>query len=326
MHQTSADRRIMRRRRISLLAAALAVTALGLGACAGNGTDTAAPPSSGAASSGAAAAFPVTAGGVTLDRRPEKIISLSPSVTEMLFAIGAGKQVTAVDDNSNYPAEAPKSDLSGFKPNAEAIAAKDPDLVVLSNDTNKVVDQLTALKIPVYLAPAAKVLEESYQEITVLGSLTGHPAEAADVTKRMRDDIAKLVKDVPQRPTKLSYYYELDPTLYSVTSKTFIGSLFGMVGLENVADQADADGSKGGYPQLSAEVLLKADPKMIFLADSKCCQQSLETVKARKGWAGLSAVKTNQVVTLDDDVASRWGPRVVDLVRAITESVAKVPA
>ncbi|MFD0740945.1 ABC transporter substrate-binding protein [Phytohabitans flavus] len=311
----------MKRRITAAVIAAAA--AIAMSACASN--DSTGEPSGGGEATANAATYPVTVGSLTLDKRPEKIVSLSPSATEMLFAIGAGAQVTAVDDNSNYPPDAPKSDLSGFQPNAEAIAAKSPDLVVISNDTNKVVDQLTTLKIPVYLAASAVTLDDSYKQINDLGALTGHPTEAADTVQRMKDDIAKLVKDVPQRAEKLTYYYELDPTLYSVTSKTFIGALFSLAGLENVADPSDADGKKGGYPQLSAEGLVKVDPDLIFLADTKCCQQSLETVKARTGWASITAVKNGNVIQLGDDIASRWGPRVVDLVKAITDAVAKAP-
>jgi iron complex transport system substrate-binding protein len=304
------------KRQITALAAAVALALTG---CASDNDE----PATGGEATGAAATYPVTVGGLTLDKRPEKIVSLSPSATEMLFAIGAGAQVTAVDDNSNYPPEAPRSELSGFQPNAEAIAAKSPDLVVLSNDTNKVVDQLTTLKIPVYMAASAVTLDDTYKQIGDLGALTGHPTEAADTVRRIKDDIAKLVAEVPRRETKLTYYYELDPTLYSVTSKTFIGALFALADLENVADASDADGKKGGYPQLSPEALVKSDPDLIFLADTKCCQQSLETVKARTGWANVTAVKNGNVIQLDDDVASRWGPRVVDLVKAITDAVAK---
>ncbi|MGC5017222.1 ABC transporter substrate-binding protein [Micromonospora sp. DT47] len=311
----------MFRRTPRLLAATLAVAALTLGACAEKTSD-----DTPAASSSSAATFPVTVGKLTLEKRPEKIVSLSPTATEMLFAIGAGKQVTAVDDQSNYPADAPKSDLSGFQPNAEAIAGKSPDLVVLSNDTNKIVDQLTTLKIPVLLTPAAATLDDSYQQITDLGALTGHPAEASDVTKRMKDDIAKLVKDLPQRAKKLTYYHELGPELYTATSKTFIGSIYALAGLENIADPSDADGKNGGYPQLSQEVIVKANPDFVFLADTRCCKQTPETVKARSGWAGVTAVKNNQIVALDDDIASRWGPRVVDQLRSIVDAVAKVPA
>jgi iron complex transport system substrate-binding protein len=312
------------RRTPRILAAALVAAGLALSGC-GSGSD-ADSGSGSAASPSAAASFPVTVGSVTIDKRPEKIVSLSPTATEMLFAIGAGAQVTAVDDQSNFPADAPKTDLSGYQPNAEAIAGRDPDLVVLSNDTNKVVDQLTQLKIPVYLAAAGQTLDDTYQQITDLGALTGHAAEATDLSTRMKDDIAKLVKDVPARSTPLTYYYELGPELYSLTSKTFVGSLFSMVGMQNVADPADADGSKGGYPQLAAESLVAADPDMIFLADTKCCQQSAATVTARPGWAGVTAVKTAAIVPLDDDIASRWGPRVVDLVRQVVDAVAKVPA
>ncbi|MBQ1072558.1 ABC transporter substrate-binding protein [Micromonospora sp. C31] len=312
----------MLRRTPRLFAATLAVAALALGACAEKSSDD--TPAAGASSAGAA--FPATVGSVTLEKRPEKIVSLSPTATEMLFAIGAGKQVTAVDDNSNFPADVPKSDLSGFTPNAEAIAGKSPDLVVLSDDRNKIVEQLTTLKIPVYLTPAATTLDDSYRQITDLGTLTGHSAEAADVTKRMKDDIAKLVADLPKRSEKLTYFHELGPELYTATSKTFIGSLYTMVGLENIADASDADGKQGGYPQLSQEVIVKANPDFVFLADTKCCQQSAETVKARGGWAGVTAVKNNQIVALDDDVASRWGPRVVELLRVIVDATAKVPA
>ncbi|MER7164616.1 ABC transporter substrate-binding protein [Micromonospora sp. NPDC000207] len=311
----------MSRRTPRIFAAVTAAVALALAGCAQNSDEPTTAPSPGNGS-----AYPVTVGELTLDARPERIVSLSATATEMLFAIGAGDQVTAVDDQSNHPAEAPKTDLSGFQPNAEAIAGKNPDLVVLSNDMNKIVDQLTTLKIPVFLAPAATTLDDSYQQITDLGTLTGNADGAADVTKRMRDDIAKLVADLPQRAEKLTYFHELGPELYSATSKTFIGSLYSQVGLENIADAADPDGKQGGYPQLSQEVIVQADPDFIFLADTKCCQQSAETVKERSGWSGLTAVKNNQIVALDDDVASRWGPRVVDLLRAIVDAVAKVPA
>jgi iron complex transport system substrate-binding protein len=312
-----------------VLTAAVAGAALLLAGGCGGGAEQATGGSSStgaSAGAGAAAAYPVTVGTLTLAKRPEHIVSLTPSATEMLFAIGAGPQVTAVDDQSDYPADAPRTDLSGFKPNAEAIAAKNPDLVVLSNDIDKIVSQLDRLKIPVFMAPAATSMDDTYAEIGQLGTLTGHRAEAEALHQKMSADVDKIVKGVPPRSKPLSYYYELDPTLYSVTSKTFIGSIFSMVGMTNVADAADPDGAKGGYPQLSQEALVKADPDTIFLADSKCCRQSPQTVAARKGWNTVTAVKTNQIFALDDAIASRWGPRTVDLVQSIADDVAKVPA
>ncbi len=310
----------MFRRRFLALAAGAASIALGLAACS-SGTD--APQST---PSSSAAQYPVTVGAVTVDKQPTKIVSLGPTATEMLFAIGAGKQVTAADDLSNFPADAPKSDLQAFKPNAEAIAAKNPDLVVLTNDTNKIVDQLTTLKIPTFLVPAANTLDDTYKELADLGKLTGHADEAAKVASDMKAQLDTVVKSVTARSKPLTYYYELSPDLYSVTSKTFIGSIFGLFGLQNVADAADPDGKAFGYPQLSAEALVKANPDMVFLADTKCCQQSVDTVKTRAGWAGVTAVSKGQVVPLDDDIASRWGPRVVDLAKTIADAVNKVSA
>ncbi|HYN16872.1 MAG TPA: ABC transporter substrate-binding protein [Actinomycetes bacterium] len=249
---------------------------------------------------------------------PERIISLSPTATEMLFAIGAGGQVVAVDSNSNYPREAPKTGLSAYQPNLEAIAGYKPDLVVYSDDPGELAAGLQKLDIPALKQPAAKRLDDTYAQIDQLGKATGHPTEAAQLTGTMRTEIQKIA-DGPRPERSLTYYHELDKNLYSATSKTFIGQLYAQLGMDNIADAADKDGS--GYPQLSAEYVVKADPDLIFLADTKCCAQSAKTVAARDGWDQVRAVKAGAVVALDDDVASRWGPRVVDFLRTISAKV-----
>jgi iron complex transport system substrate-binding protein len=301
------------RRTLATFAAAL-LAAAGLAAC---GTKPAPSPSPTGAP---AAQFPVTVGSLTLTRRPTRVVSLSPTATEMLFAVNAGSQVVAVDELSTYPSSAPRTKLSGYKPNVEAVAAYNPDLVVVSDDTGNIVEQLGTLKIPVYVAPAAKTLDDSYAQIDALGALTGHRADAAAEVSNMRDEIAKLVHDLPAHG-ELTYYYELDQTYYSLTTDTFVGALFALAGLKNIADASGT--ADNPYPQLSAEVIVKADPDLIFLADSKCCGQSATTVAKRAGWSGIAAVRNGQVIALDDDVASRWGPRVVDLFRTITGAVAK---
>jgi iron complex transport system substrate-binding protein len=254
----------------------------------------------------------------TAPQQPKRIVSLSPTATEMLFAIGAGGQVVAVDSNSNYPQAAPKTDLSAYQPNLEAIAGYKPDLVVYSDDPGELKAGLQKLGIPTLQQPAATRLDDTYAQLDQLGKATGHPAEAGQLTGTMRTEIQKLAGGPrPKRP--LTYYHELDKNLYSATSKTFIGQLYAQLGLENIADAADKDGS--GYPQLSAEYVVKADPDLIFLADTKCCGQSAKTVAARDGWDQVRAVKAGAVVELDDDVASRWGPRVVDFLRIISAKV-----
>ncbi len=256
---------------------------------------------------------------VRIERAPQRIVSLSPTSTEVLFAIGAGEQVIAVDEQSTYPPEAPRTQLSGFSPNVEAIAGYTPDLVVASNDLAGVVDGLRRAGIPVLLLPSPTELGGSYREITLLGRATGHVEQAQALVERMRREIEAIVAAAPRPSEPLTYYHELDPTLYSANSETFIGSIYGLFGLRNIAD--GAPDPTAGYPQLSAEAILAADPDLIFLADTECCGQSAATVAARPGWDELTAVRQGNVIELDDDIASRWGPRVVDLVRSVSEAV-----
>jgi iron complex transport system substrate-binding protein len=264
--------------------------------------------------------FPVTVGDLTLDAQPVRVVSLSPSATEMLYAIGAGSQVVAVDDYSNYPAEAAAlgTALSGFEPNVEAIGGYLPDLVIIAYDPSNLVEQLTTLNIPVFVAGAATSLESVYEQIEQLGVLTGNSQAAIEVSKTLQTSIEDAVATVKFSDPPLSYYYELDDTYYSVTSNTFVGQIFNLFGMRNIADNVE---SGNDYPQLSAEVIVSADPDFIFLADTKCCAQDATTVAARDGWGGLKAVTANQVVELDDDVASRWGPRVLELITAIRDAV-----
>ena len=273
-----------------------------------------------------ASAFPITIpaanGDVTIAERPERIVSLSPTATEMLFAIGAGEQVEAVDDQSNFPTDAPVTDLSGFEPNVEAIASFEPDLVVYSTEPGDLGESLEGLGIPALLQDAAASLDDVYHQIGQLGTATGHVSEAEDLAQAMRADIDGIVASIELPDKPLSFYHELDDTYYSVTSSTFIGQLYTLVGLRNIADEAK--GAGGGYPQLSAEYIVDADPDLIFLADTKCCGQSSRTVARRPGWGRIAAVENGGVIPLDDDVASRWGPRVVDYLRRIAEAVADV--
>jgi iron complex transport system substrate-binding protein len=285
-------------------------------------TTSASEPSSSAADTGAETAdFPVTVetadGPVTIPTRPEHIVSLSPTSTEVLFAIGAGGAVVAVDDQSNYPEGVPTTDLTGFEPNLEAIASFDADLVILMYDPGEVVAGLEALGIPVIVHPAAWTLEDAYAQIEQVGVATGHPTRATDLVESMRSEISSIAGATDGAGA--TYYHELSPDYYTVTSATFVGSLYGMLGLANIADGADPDGF--GYPQLSAEHILAEDPSLVFLADTKCCGQDRGTVTERPGWDVLSAVREGAIVELDDDIASRWGPRVVDLFEAIAAAV-----
>ncbi len=265
------------------------------------------------------------AGTIELLERPTKIVSLSPTATEMLYAIGAGDQVAALDSLSTFPAEGASkvTKISAFEPSVEVIIGYEPDLVVISYDANKLTEQLTAvdsIKITVWNGPAAATLDNVYEQINQLGVLTCNINAADALIETMKSKIDTAMKSVVV-PEGISYFYELDNTLYSVTSNTFVGAIMKSFGIANIADGVEAGND---YPQLNAEAIVKADPTVVFLADTKCCAQSAVEVAKRPGWSGITAVKNNNIVELDDDVASRWGPRVVDLVEQVAASLGKL--
>jgi len=290
---------IIRTSRIRALTAALAAT-LVLAAC------------------GSSSSTPDT----TVPEVSLRIVSLSPTATEMLYAIGAGDQVVAVDSLSTYPAEVSDkvTKMSAFEPNAEAILGYTPDVVLISNDMNKISEQLIAgnPKLQVWTGAAAATLDDVYKQITELGALTGRDQDAETLIESMKTRIAKATENISAPMSPKSYFYELDNTLYSVTSNTFVGALLKPFGFTNIADGVEAGND---YPQLNAEVIAKANPSIIFLADTKCCATNAAEVSKRPGWAGIDAVKNGQIVELDDDIASRWGPRVVDLLEQIATGI-----
>jgi iron complex transport system substrate-binding protein len=276
----------------------------------------------------AATKYPITVkfGGytTTIAKKPTKIISLSPSATEILYAVGAGSQILAVDNLSNYPANAPVSEISAFEPSVEAILAKKPDLVLLSIDSTKapqIRNALVKLGIPVLMEKAPATLKDVYAENTLLARVTDRQAGGvklnASMAKSIKETLAKAKKS-----SKIRIFHELDDTYFSATSNTFIGKVYKSFGVVNIADAA-AGADNSGYPQLSAEYLLKSDPQVIFLADAQY-GVTADSVSKRAGWSQISAVKNKKIVELPADIPSRWGPRLVDFYKLIGDSLAKV--
>ena len=318
------------RRRTPVLLSLLGILSL-LGVAALSGCATRENPDEGSGPSGTAAAnFPVTvqaqdAPKLTLREQPDRIVSLSPTVTETLYAIGAGKQVVAADEYSTYPKKAPnKKGMSGLTPNAEQIAKFKPDVVIVSSDRGgKLTSALEKLGIKTLVLPSAPTLKDAYAQFTLLGKATGHPEAGKKLAHQTRSQIEKIVASTPKPANPLSYYHELSPTYFTMTSTTFVGNVYSLFNLDNIADGDNPEAS-GGSPQLSPERILAADPDMIFLADIECCGQTAEKVAARPGWDTLTAVRNGWVFELDDDIAGRWGPRVVQFVRAVSEAVTTV--
>lgn len=261
--------------------------------------------------------------GAASDGTPERIVSLSPTATEDLFAIGAGEDVVAVDEQSDFPPQVPQTELSGFQPNVEAIADYEPDLVVASAEgTEAAVRDLRKLGVEVLVQPAATTLGQAYDQIRELGRITGHEAEADAVVEEMRGRIAAAIGDAPGGDG-LRVYHELSPDYFSADSSTFIGRIYGRFGLDNVADGAAAAGS-GGYPQLSAEHIVNSNPDLIVLADVECCGQSPATVRSRDGWSSVAALGNGGLIAIEDDIASRWGPRAPVFAERVAAAIAAV--
>jgi len=305
-----------------------------LGVCAGlallvASCSSTTPGRSAGADTAATGSFPTSVsasnGTVHIKARPRAIVSLSPTATEMLYAIGAGSQVKAVDKYSDYPKNAPRTTLDDLEPNVEAIVSYRPDLVVVPGDSSGLTGRLKTFGIPVLSLPPATTLADAYEQYDQLGQATGHVQAAEAEAAHVKSQIAQIVAQAPKSNAGQTYYYELDQTYYSVTSSTFIGKLLGLLGLRNIADSAPSVASSGGYPQLSAEFIVQANPDWVFLADTLCCGQSARTVAARPGWSTVKAVQRGQIVALNDDIASRWGPRIVDLLQTVEAALKKHP-
>ncbi|GLU46604.1 ABC transporter substrate-binding protein [Nocardiopsis ansamitocini] len=291
---------------------------LSLTACGGLDPDDTVPDTGGTAQG--SEGFPLTVadsrGEVTLDAAPERIVSLSPSATEMLFAVGAGDQVVAADEYSNYPEEAPTTDLSGFTPSVEAITEYDPDLVVMANDGEETVSQLEAVQIPVLLLPAAVGLDDTYSQLELLGEATGNGDEGTKAAEQLKTRIDGIVAEVEESgASDLTYYHEIDAAMYSVTSETFIGQVYSLFGLTNIADATED--TAGGYPQLSAEYIVEENPDLVFLSYPDGAQDFAE----RPAFDSVTAVEDGNVIELDADVSSRWGPRVADFAEDVAQAI-----
>ena len=263
---------------------------------------------------------------------PQCVVSLSPTATETLFAIGAGPQVQAVDKDSNYPSTGlPTKRIDSLNPSVEAIVgicktsashpSSKPDLVIISYDANSIKEKLTGIGVKVVEQDAPKSVAGAYAQIRQLGTLTGHVKSANTLAASLKTTINADIASMPKHPGKtVTAYYELDPTYYSLASSTFVGSLLKSLGVVNIAD-AKSTSADAGYPQLSAEYIVSANPKVIFLADTVCCKASAVTVAKRPGFAKVTAVRSHEVIGLKDDVASRWGPRLKNLMNQLTASV-----
>ncbi len=329
----------MDRSKLALLAAALMMVAVACGDTAETGTTSSSTPpatmnSTTAAPSSAAptttppattaAPQPVSVQsdtGVTSlpDGPAQRIAALSATHVEMLYEIGAGDQVIAVDLFSNYPPEAAGlTAIDSFNLNVEAVIELDPDLVILSFDPGDAVAAFEAVGIPTLLYDGAATLEDVWFQFGEVGKAAGREDEAASVVASMQSDITELVAAVGDSGADVTFYHETDPfSFYTPNSSSFTGQLYSVFGLENIADEAP-DEFGTGFPQLSPEYIIDADPDVIFLG---AFGETPETVAARDGWGAMSAVSMGRMFPVGVDESSRWGPRIIDFLEQVADAV-----
>lgn len=250
--------------------------------------------------------------------RPQRIVSLSPMATEVLFAIGAGEQVVAVDEFSYYPPEAPVTDLSGWEPNVEAVLSYEPDLVVIANDASDLMAGLDAVGVEVHVSPAPAEFASGYASIIDIGIEVGRLDEALALVADLEAEIDAALGSAPEVPVRV--YHELDDTYYSISSASFIGAVYTAMGAVNIADEADPDGY--GYPKLTEEYIIEADPELIVITD--LVGYTPDDLAARPGWSEVSAVRNGNIVSVNADIASRWGPRLPQFIAAVAEALQTV--
>ena len=245
---------------------------------------------------------------------PKRIISLSPSITEILFEIGSGNQVIAVDNLSNYPNEAPISDISAYDPNVEAISLLNPDLVILSYNIKNLKTALKKIGIETIYLPAPLNFEDILDQIDYLGLQTGNEDKAKKLISKMKNRMKTLQKlRENEKATKI--YHEIDPNYYSPSKFSFIGDIYQKLNYKNVADKADI--SNLGYPKLSPELIISENPDLIVLPGKD--NKYVEKVKLRPGWSYIEAVKKNNFLLTNNDIASRWGPRILNFASILVE-------
>ena len=263
--------------------------------------------------SAGAAAFPVSVqsgdGTVSIPSRPDRILSLSASATQMLYAMGAGSQVAGVDKYSAYPPNAPRTKFTGYESSAEDYLYLHPDLVIFAFETGTLVQQLRVLHIPALVLSPATGMPGVYSQLQELGQATGHQSGASEVESSLAGYLSRAAHRVGAAGRGKTYYIEVDPTYYTATSHTFIGAEFSLFGMRDIADAA---GHGSAYPQISAEYILKENPDYVFLADTVCCHETAASFAGRPGFSVLSAVKLHHVVGVNDSVASQWGPHTIE--------------
>jgi iron complex transport system substrate-binding protein len=269
-------------------------------------------PATGPEPTAATAGFPITVTRsdgreLTIAQAPQRIASLSPGATEILYAVGAGPQIVATDLQSDYPAEAENTTrLDAYQPNLEAIAAVEADLIVIGTNQDDIVQALDGLGETALYLDMPESIDGVMEEVRLLALASGHAEEGESLAQEMEDRIDAVTSKLADVEEGPRIYHELDNTFFTVAPDSFVGDFYNLLKARNIAE-----GATTAYPQFNQEEILDRDPEVIILADADA-GESAQTVKARPGWGVISAVKNDRIYVIDPDIVSRPSPRVVD--------------
>jgi iron complex transport system substrate-binding protein len=244
---------------------------------------------------------------LTIAQAPQRIASLSPAATEVLYAVGAEPQIVATDLYSDYPAEAKNTTkLDAYQPNLEAIAGVEADLIIISDNQDHMVEALDRLGETVLFLEVPDTIDGVMEQVRLLARVSGHAEEGERLSQEMEARIEAVTGRLADVEGGPRVYHELDNTFFTAAPNSFVGDFYNLLKARNIAE-----GAPTAYPQLSQEDILDRDPEVIILADADA-GESPQTVKARPGWGVISAVKNDRIYVIDPDIVSQPGPRVAD--------------
>ncbi|WP_199232697.1 ABC transporter substrate-binding protein [Mesobacillus foraminis] len=274
------------------------------------------------------AEFPVTItdaleNKVVIDSKPEKIVSLLPSNTEIAFELGLGEQVVGVSDHDNYPKEVEEKErIGGLDFNVEKIVSLNPDLVLAhassAHNSESGLQQLRDAGITVLVVNDAKNFDEVYDSIVMVGTANGEKEKAESLVSDLKakvEEIKTKAQEIPEEDVK-SVFVEVSPApeIYSAGKNTFMDEMFQIIHAKNVVTEE-------GWPKMDPEAVIKANPDVIITTHGHYTEDPVKNVTGRDGWQDIAAVKNNEVVNVDSDAVTRTGPRIVQGVEELAKAV-----
>ncbi|WP_227001882.1 ABC transporter substrate-binding protein [Virgibacillus necropolis] len=274
-----------------------------------------------------ATAYPLTvedsAGNeVVLEEDPAKIVTLIPSNTEVVFALGAGEQVVGVSDHDNYPEQVKEIDkVGGMQINTEKVLSLKPDLVLAhgssAHNSQAALDQITSAGIPVYIVKNASDFKSVYETIHSIGKLVDEQNEAESIVSGMKDKLATIKEKATEIKDPKSVFVEVSPMpeIYTTGTGTFMNQMLKAINAKNAA--ADLE----GWVKMNEEAVISLQPDVVITTYGYYTENSVAQVLNREGWEQVPAIENKQVFDVHSDIVSRSGPRLIEGVEQLAETI-----